>query len=116
MLPAFFRTVHYLPAGSIVEELLDAFDTYLLFVNKVAKAFEPFNVVLRVVSVFVSPGRLDKAVLFIKAKSLIGGSHKFGGNPNGKKRKIFPLGILQIFLFHKKCFRSGFIFPSSLEI
>lgn len=52
----FCWTLPYLPTGCVVKELDQTFNAYLVLVYGVSDACEPGNVVIRKVTMFVTPG------------------------------------------------------------
>ncbi len=69
-----------------LHQLLDSSETDSILFNKPAKALKPHNIVCRVVSIAVSPGRRDQAVFFIDSQSLVGNVQQFCHYADRKER------------------------------
>lgn len=78
--PALLGTFCNLPAGSIVEKFLYSFYADLLIMDQVPEAPDPFDIIFRIVPVFIPSGGFNKTVLLIKPQGLVSGSDQFRYN------------------------------------
>jgi len=60
------------PAGSKVQEPLYPRNAYLVHVNEVPQALQPFEIIGGVVALTIASGRLDQALTLIEPQGLIG--------------------------------------------
>ncbi len=96
----FVWTVLDLPAGRIVEELLDPFDADLFGVDQFADTAQPFDVVFRIEPVSPLPRREDKTMFLIQTQRLCRRPNQLCSHAHGVERRVLVFEHIQIIDYH----------------
>lgn len=67
MRPALFAALSDFPAWCVFKEFLNSLNADFLGMNQFPDTFQPFDVIFRVIPVFIFSSRFNETVLFIKA-------------------------------------------------
>jgi len=98
--PPLIRAVFDFPAGSIVEELFDPFDTDFFCVDQLPYTAKPFDVILSIQPVPALPSRENQTMLFVQPQCLCSCPDQFCRNPHRVEGRILVFKYIQAICYH----------------